>query len=259
VGLYRAALERFGEHGFPDGRGVNFIIEENVIDGNGRRGGGALNLAGLQGSLIQNNLLYGNFAHGIAQWDNQNPFDAEARTRGPGPQDPPEGAAALPIWGCHGNVIRNNTVLMASAGRAALQAIHGSWGTRAYNNVLINDEPSSFEVDAGGMYRLDARANVINTISYDGGVDALASLAVTLPAATGITRKRFAAEVRRYGEEPWVIVEGRWWRLNPERPDFHPLAGSARLSGQALGAEVPAVDLEGSPRRTADIGALSAR
>src|SRR5262249_5473522 len=31
-GLLEAATERFGEHNFPDGRGVNFIIEDNVIN-----------------------------------------------------------------------------------------------------------------------------------------------------------------------------------------------------------------------------------
>ncbi len=39
-GLMKLAAERFGEHGFPDGRGVNFIIEENVMNRNGRRGAG---------------------------------------------------------------------------------------------------------------------------------------------------------------------------------------------------------------------------
>src|SRR6185312_697335 len=82
-GLLAEATRLFGENGFPDGRGVNFIIEENVIQGNGRRGGGALNLAGLQDSLVQNNLIYGNFAHGIAEWDNDNPFDHAAATDGP--------------------------------------------------------------------------------------------------------------------------------------------------------------------------------
>ncbi len=56
AGLMKLATDRFGENGFPDGRGVNFIIEQNVMNGNGRIGGGAINLAGLSDSLIQNNL-----------------------------------------------------------------------------------------------------------------------------------------------------------------------------------------------------------
>ncbi len=263
VGLVRRATSLFGEHGFPDGKGVNFIIEENVINGNGRRGGGALNLAGLQDSRIQNNLLYGNFAHGIAQWDNDNPFDRAAVTPGPSRVEQVDGPGALPLWGCHGNVIRNNTVVMANFGRAAFQAIHGSWGSVVYNNVLINDDPWSFEVSNTGIYLLDAGANVMNTVTYTRGARALASLAVALPddgrSVEGVTRERFAAEVRRYGEAPWVLIDGSRWRLNPERPDFHPLPGSAMLAGRGDARQLPAVDLEGTPRRGADIGAFVAR
>jgi hypothetical protein len=248
VGLVHRATQLFGEHGFPDGKGVGFIIEDNVINANGKRGGGALNLAALQDSLIQNNLIYGNFAHGIAQWDNANPYD--------------KGEAA-PLWGCHGNVIRNNTVLMANPDRAALQAIHGSWGSVVYNNVLVNDEPSSFEVDRSSIQRLDAGPNVMGTVDYRDGADAATSLAVALPdrrrTVQGVTRARFAAEVRRYGEAPWVLIEGGWWRLAPDRPDFHPLPGSTLLAGRADAAQMPAFDLEGEPRATADIGALRAR
>ena len=263
VGLVRRAGELFGEHNFPDGRGVHFIIEENVINGNGRRGGGAINLAGLQASLIQNNLVYGNFAHGIAQWDNDNPFDHEAVAPGPRRPDEVDGPASLPLWGCHDNVIRNNTVLMQNPGRAAFQATHGSFGSVVYNNVLINDDPSSFEVSNTSIYRLDAGPNVVNTVDYTDDAAALASLAVALPevrrgVVLGITRQRFAAEVRRYGEAPWVLLEGSWWRLNPDRPDFHPLPGSTLLAGKGAPAEAPAVDLEGTPRIRADLGALAA-
>jgi hypothetical protein len=160
-------------------------------------------------------------------------------------------------------VIRNNTVLMANRGRAAFQAVHGSFGSVVYNNVLINDDPSSFEVSNTGIYLLDAGANVMNTILYTMGAEGLSSLAVALPeggrTALGITRRRFAAEVRRYGEEPWVVLTDRWWRLNPERPDFHPLPGSSLLAGRAEPGHLPVLDLEGEPRRSADIGALSAR
>jgi hypothetical protein len=131
-----------------------------------------------------------------------------------------------------------------------------------YNNVLINDAPSSFEVSDTGIYRLDAGANVVNTIAYTRGARALASLAVALPdgprSVQGVTRQRFAAEVRHYGEAPWVILDGHGWRLNPDRPDFHPLPGSALLAGRGERAQLPAVDLEGVPRRSADIGALAA-
>jgi hypothetical protein len=52
-GLMKLATEKFGEHGFPDGRGENFIVEQNVITGNGRGGAGAINLAGLSESPLR--------------------------------------------------------------------------------------------------------------------------------------------------------------------------------------------------------------
>ncbi len=140
LGLLKLATDRFGANAFPDGRGFNYIIEANVINGNGRGGGAAINLAGVRESLIQNNLVYGNYSSGIAEWDNGNPFDAASVK--PGPQSVAEvtGADVLPIFGCFNNLVRNNTVLMSVRSRPALLVGNGSWGTRAFNNVLVNDE-----------------------------------------------------------------------------------------------------------------------
>src|SRR5215469_15097767 len=140
TGLIKLATERFGENNFPDGKGINFIIEDNVINGNGRAGGGSLNLAGLQDSLIQNNLIYGNYNHGIAQWGDANPYDRSYVEPGPVSPDQVRAPLDLPLWGCHGNLIRNNTVLMSNDGRAAMQCRHGSWGAKLRNNVFINDK-----------------------------------------------------------------------------------------------------------------------
>ncbi|WP_438006100.1 right-handed parallel beta-helix repeat-containing protein [Sorangium sp. So ce321] len=260
AGLMKMATDRFGEHGFPDGRGVNFIIEQNVMNGNGRVGGGAINLAGLSESLIQNNLVYGNFAHGIAQWDDANPFDRAYVEPGPRSPEQVSGPDALPLWGCRNNLIRNNTVIMNASGRAALQCGNGSWGCRLRNNILVNDAASSIEVLSTGIYRFDAGHNVVTQVSYGGMPDGLKRLAAALPetrAITGITRARLAAEVVRAGEEPWVVLEGSWWKLNPNRPDFRPKRSSKMLIGQGDAREVPARDLLGNKRGGADLGALS--
>ncbi|WP_437674382.1 right-handed parallel beta-helix repeat-containing protein [Sorangium sp. So ce131] len=260
AGLMKLAAERFGEHGFPDGRGVNFIIEQNVMNGNGRAGGGAINLAGLSDSLIQNNLLYGNLAGGIAQWDDANPFDKAYVEPGPSAPEQVSGPEALPLFGCRNNLIRNNTVIMNNGGRAALQCGNGSWGCRLRNNVFINDASASIEVLSTGIYRFDAGHNVVNQVSYGGMPPALKRLATSLAetrAVTGITRARFAAEVVRASDEPWVILEGGWWKLNPNRPDFRPKRTSKMLLGQGDAREVPAHDLLGSKRGGADLGALS--
>ena len=45
-----------------------------------------------------------------------------------------------------------------------------------------------------------------------------------MTATVGISKA--AKEFVRYSNEPWVIVDGKWWHLNPNRPDFSPRAGS---------------------------------
>lgn len=261
VGLLKLATEKFGVNNFPDGKGVNFIIEENVINQNGRAGGGSLNLAGLQESLIQNNLIYGNFNHGIAQWDDANPYDAAYVDPGPSAPNQVEGPNDLPLWGCQRNAIRNNTVLMNNPERAAMQCRNGSWGTRMRNNIFINDQPSSVEVFNTSIYRLDSDFDVINTLSYSGVSEALKSLATRLPEGpqtiAGVTQERAAKEFVRYSNEPWVVLDGKWWRLNPNRPDFRPRADSKLFADWGDSAEIPKKDLSGRERKGASIGALA--
>jgi hypothetical protein len=260
-GLLRAATAKFGEHGFPDGRGVGFIIEGNVFHGNGRAGGAAINLAALHDSLVQNNLLYGNGASGIALWDNDNLWDEPLISPGPRTPEQVSGPEALPRFGCQNVTIRNNTVLMSRGGRAALQCGDGSFGCRVRNNILVNDATPSLEVVPTSIYKLEVSHNVLNDVSYEGASPALKGLAVSLPEAraqTGVTRARLATELVRPGEEPWVLLEGSWWKLNPSRPDFRPKRGSKLLAGQGDGRAMPAKDLLGAKRTGADLGAFAA-
>jgi hypothetical protein len=262
LGLLAVATARFGVNAFPDGRGFNYIIEDNVINGNGRIGGAGINLAGVRESLIQNNLVYGNDSAGIAEWDNANIFDAAAVR--PGPQTAAEvtGADVLPIFGCSDNIVRSNTVLSAVKGRAALLVGNGSWGTRAYNNVLVNDELPSVELGNTSIWRFAASHNVLDRVSYEGPAAAMKGLATSLPdgagSVTGVTRRSLASSFVRAGEEPWVVLEGNWWRLNPGRPDFHPRAGAALLAGGGDARYLPPADLEGRSRSSPDIGAYAA-
>jgi hypothetical protein len=262
LGALAKATARFGANAFPDGRGFNYIIEANVINGNGRAGGAALNLAGVRESLIQNNLIYGNFGSGIAEWDNANPFDAAAVD--PGPKTPADvtGADVLPLFGCFNNLIRNNTVLMAVRGRPALSVGNGSWGTRVYNNVLVNDEMPSIELFNTSIWRFEAGHNVLDRVSYEGPAAALKSLAISLPdgphSSVGVTQKALAQSFVRPGEEPWIVLEGNWWKLNPKRPDFHPKATATLLAGRGDSQKLPRTDLDGRARAHADVGAYAA-
>jgi hypothetical protein len=270
LGLVNLAQETFGDNNFPDGRGINFIIEDNVMNENGKAGGGSLNLAGLQDSLIQNNLIYDNRNHGIAQWNDANPYDESLDEPGPTSPEQVKGPDDLPVWGCHRNIIRNNTVLMNNPGRAALQARNGSWGDVLRNNIFINDQPSSIEIFNTSIYRLDSAYNVVNTVSYheNAGGDNVApmpesmkALAIHLPdgpdTVTGITRERAAKEFIRYSNEPWVIIEGTWWRLNPNRPDFRPRSDSKLFANHGDAKNMPQRDLSGSRRSGVSIGAYA--
>jgi hypothetical protein len=256
------ATARFGANAFPDGRGFNYIIEANVINGNGKAGGAAINLAGVRESLIQNNLVYGNYASGIAEWDNGNPFDAAAVDPGPRSAAEVTGADVLPIFGCFNNVIRHNTVMTSTRSRPALLVGNGSWGTRAYNNVLVNDELPSIELHPTSIWRFDGSHNVLDRVKYEGAAGAMKSLALSLPdgpsSAVSVTRPALFASMVRPGDEPWVLIEGNWWRLNPRRPDFRPRAGAPLLAGRADPRQLPRTDLEGRPRLRADIGAYAA-
>jgi hypothetical protein len=261
LGLIKLATEHFGENNFPDGKGINFIIEDNVINGNGRAGGGSLNLAGLQDSLIQNNLIYGNYNHGIAQWGDANPYDQSHVEPGPISSNQVSGPHDLPLWGCHGNSIRNNTVLMSNEGRAAMQCRNGSWGTKTRNNIFMNDKSSSIEIDNSSIYRLDSSDSVINTLSYTDIQNDLKSLAVNLPEGSktisGITQEQAASEFVRYSNEPWVIIEGKWWRLNPNRPDFRPKPDSKLFTHWGDTAELPRGDLSSHQQSAPFIGAYT--
>ena len=263
LSVLEAGARRFGPNRFPDGRGFNFLIEDNVITGSGKAGGAAINLAGVRESVIQNNLVYGNLASGIVEWDNDNPFDAAAQS--PGPRAPSEvtGADVLPLFGCFNNLVRNNTVLTATRGRPALLLRGGSWGTRARNNILVNDEVPSIEVWNTSIWRLDADFDVQGRVVYEGPAGALKSLALSLPeggrSVSGLSRSALSSSFVRAGTEPWVVFEQGWWKLNPARPDYHPRAGAPILAGHGDPRDQPKSDLEGRPRAKADIGAYAAR
>jgi hypothetical protein len=145
--------------------------------------------------------------------------------------------------------------------RAAMQCRNGSWGTKMRNNIFINDQPSSVEVFNTSIYRLDSDFDVINTLSYPGVPEALKSLATRLPEGpqtiARVTQEGAAKEFVRYSNEPWVVLDGKWWRLNPNRPDFRPRADSKLFADWGDSAELPRKDLSGRERKGASVGALA--
>jgi len=260
--ILKAATEKFGANNFPDGQGVNFIIEDNVINGNGQKGGGSLNLAGLKESLIQNNLIYSNLTTGIAMWDNGNPWDAPLVDPGPSSAEAVKGPQSLPFWGCQRNVIRDNTVVMNVKGRPGIGLGNGSWGNFLRNNIVLNDITETLDISNTSIYKTDSGYNVLNKVTYNDMPEDLKALAINLDeknhSTLGVTLEKATPEFMKMNSEPWIVVEGNWWKLNPSRPDFHPKKGSKLFTGDGDSKNAPAADIDGAKRSKADVGAYTA-
>lgn len=99
------------------------MIEENVIHHSGEEGGAAVNLDGVTGALIRNNLLYENRANGISIF----------RIDG--------GAAST------GNRVVNNTIVMPAKTRWAVHVWDASTETTIVNNILLSDHDTRGAID----------------------------------------------------------------------------------------------------------------
>ena len=128
-----------------DGIITGALLEDNIIYNNGTAGGSAINLDGVQDSTIQNNLLYNNHASGIAMF----------KTDG----------AEGPV----GNLVYNNTIVMAPDGRWALRIDSSAGANTVRDNILYNlntghggidytgptdiaDTDSDYNIFGGGNY-----------------------------------------------------------------------------------------------------------
>lgn len=122
-----------------DGVISDALVEGNIIFDNGVGGGSGINMDGVQGSIIRNNLVYGNHASGISLY----------RIDGGG--------------GSSGNRVLNNTVIVASDGRWALNIQDGSTGNTVRNNILWNAHPwrGSIDISADSLPGFDSDYNVV--------------------------------------------------------------------------------------------------
>ncbi len=204
-----------------DGIITGALIEGNVIYGNGTAGGAAINLDGVQDSVVRNNLLYGNHATGIVNY------------------------AADGAEGPRGMQILHNTVDQAVDGRWAL-LIHDTTGANTVrNNILYNRHPFRGSIEYGNptdVTNTDSDYNVMDWVSNDAGNTRI-SLALWQAA----------------GHEPHSVPSGPLAALfvNANGGDYHLPSGSPAVdAGQTLASVT--VDLEGRPRpqgTASDIGA----
>jgi hypothetical protein len=200
---------------------TNALVDGNIIHDNGLGGGGAINMDGVQNSTIQNNLLYNNHASGIILF----------QIDGGGPSK--------------NNVVANNTVVMASDGRWALQITDGSTGNTVVNNILLNNHPfrGSMNISLDSLPGLTSDYNVVmNRFSLDDG-DTILDLP-TWGLLTGLDAHSLVATTDQ------LFVD---WANG----DYHLLASSPAI-GAGTSQHAPLVDLAGNPRGVGgrwDIGA----
>jgi len=118
-----------------DGICSDVVIERNVIHNNGHIGGSGINLDGVDGGRVVNNLIYNEHASGISIF---------------------QGNGAVPSRNL---LVAHNTVVLADNGRWVLNIPNaGSTSNRIHNNILFNLHPTHGSIVLGDT-------NVAGTIS----------------------------------------------------------------------------------------------
>ncbi len=203
-----------------DGIISNALVENNVIWDNGMGGGSGINCDGVQDSVIQNNLVYAAHASGISLY----------RIDG--------GGAST------GNLLINNTVIVADDGRWALNIQNASTDNRAINNILLNDHSfrGAIDISSDSLSGFTSDYNaVIGRFTTD-GASTVMDLSEWQAAGYGANSLEASADALF---------------ANAAMDDYHLAAGSPAVDVGAA-ADAPATDFEGQPRPLGggvDIGA----
>jgi parallel beta-helix repeat protein len=124
------------------------LLEQNVIFNNSLGGGGAMNLDGVQDSVVRNNLLFNNHASGIICFK----------------QDGAQGPKGMQIL--------NNTVDMAADGRWALGLTQTAGSNYVRNNILLARGATRGGlrfVSATDVNNTDSDYNILNYTTPDDG------------------------------------------------------------------------------------------
>jgi hypothetical protein len=201
------------------------LVEANVVLDNGLGGGAGINCDGVQDSVFRNNLILGNHASGMTFY----------RIDGGAPST--------------GNLVVNNTIVMAADGRWGITIRDGSGANTLRNNVVLSRHPwrgsLDVEVASGSHLGLVSDHNaVMDRFTPDGG-----------DTVIGLAEWRAA-----YGQDAhsFLATEAELF-LDPTLPggDYHLKAGSpAEDAGTAVDA--PPEDVDGDPRPSGggvDVGA----
>jgi parallel beta-helix repeat protein len=140
-------------NGDQDGLISNWLVERNIIFGNGTSGGAAINLDGDINGKCLNNLIYNNLASGITLYaiDGARPSS--------------------------NNLVANNTIYNPNSTRAALYLDDGANNNVAFNNILLSGKG----MDVGTVSGFTHDYNVVS--SYAGTSKAAHETVVALAKA----------------------------------------------------------------------------
>jgi hypothetical protein len=204
-----------------DGVISNALVEGNIIYANGVGGGSGINMDGVTDSMIRNNLLYDNHASGISIYQ----IDGGS--------------------GSMNNRVFNNTIIMASDGRWAINIPNTSdTGNQLYNNIAYN-------------YHSWRGSISIATPALDGFASDYNIVMDRFSADDGNTRLTFSEWQALGYDAHSTIAEPAQLFVNPGAGNYHLLSNSPAVD---TGVELTEVthDLEGNPRPSGsayDIGA----
>jgi len=197
------------------------VVENNVIYNNGTGGGSSINGDGVQNSVIRNNLVYNALASGISLY----------QIDGGGPSS--------------GNLLVNNTILVAPTGRWAINVQDGAVNTTLRNNILYNNHSfrGSIDISSDSLPGLSSDYNVLmNRMTTTGG-DSILTLSQWQSATGQDTHSLVATPTQLF--------------VNAATNDYHLSATSPALDKGTL-TQAPPTDLAGQQRPSGlgvDIGA----
>lgn len=143
-------------NGAQDGLISGWVVERNIIFGNGTAGGAGINLDGDINGICRNNLIYNNLASGIALYA----IDGAKASRN--------------------NLIVNNTIYNPNSTRAALYLDNGANNNVVFNNILLSGKG----IDAGTVIGFSHDYNVVS--SFVGATKAAHETVVSLVNAASL-------------------------------------------------------------------------
>jgi parallel beta-helix repeat protein len=205
-----------------DGMVVDALVENNLIYGNGARGGAGINCDGCTGATFRNNILYDNHANGITLYK----IDARAPSTN--------------------NTVVHNTIWMSSRSRWCVRIVDGSVNNTFASNICLTDHAShgAIDIDEPSLrgFASEDNALVERFTTTDG--------TATLPMdgwrkKTGQDRRSIAARAA----ELFVDPDRRDLRLRPDSPAIDRAAARVALGHDYFGNRRPA-------GKAADIGAI---